>query len=40
MEALIGSLDDTLSDENILSELRAMNAANDLPFAEVFASVK
>jgi hypothetical protein len=27
VEALIGSLDDTLSDEVILSELRAMNAA-------------
>ena len=40
VEALIGSLDDTLSDEVILSELRAMNAANGLPFVEVFASVK
>ena len=40
IEALIGSLDDTLSDEVILSELRAMNAANGLPFVEVFASVK
>ena len=40
VEALIGSLDDTLSDEVILSELRAMNAANGLPFAEVFASVE
>ena len=39
VEALIGSLDDTLSDEVILSELRAMNA-DRLPFAEVFASVK
>ena len=37
--ALIGSLGDTLSDEVILSELRAMNVAG-LPFAEVFASVK
>ena len=40
IDALIGKLDDTLSDEVILSELRAMNAANGLPFAEVFASVK
>ena len=40
VEALIGSLDDTLSDEVILSELRAMKAANGLPFVEVFASVK
>ena len=40
IEALIGSLDDTLSDEVILNELRAMNAANGLPFVEVFASVK
>jgi hypothetical protein len=40
IEALIGRLDDTLSDEVILSELRAMNAANGLPFVEVFASVK
>ena len=40
VEALIGSLDDTLSDEVILSELRAKNAANGLPFVEVFASVK
>jgi hypothetical protein len=40
IEALIGSLDDTLSDDVILSELRAMNAADGLPFAEVFATVK
>jgi protein-disulfide isomerase-like protein with CxxC motif len=40
MEALIGSLDDALSDGVILSELRAINAASGLPFAEVFASVK
>jgi hypothetical protein len=40
VEALIGSLDDTLSDEVVLSELRAMNAANGLPIVEVFASVK
>ena len=40
IEALIGSLDDTLSDEVVLSELRAMNAADGLPFVEVFASVK
>ena len=40
IEALIGSLDDTLSDEVILSELRAMNAANGRPFVEVFANVK
>jgi len=40
VEALIGSLDDTLSDEVILSELRAMSAAHGLPFVEVFASVK
>ena len=40
IEALIGSLGDTLSAEVILSELRAMNAANRFPFVEVFASVK
>ena len=40
VEALIGSLDDTLSDDVILSELRAINAANGLPFVEVFTSVK
>ena len=40
IDALIGKLDDTLSDEVILSELRATNAANGLPFVEVFASVK
>jgi hypothetical protein len=40
IQALIGSLDDTPSDEVILSELRAMNAVNGLPFVEVFASVK
>ena len=39
VEALIGSLDDTLSDEVVLSELRAMNA-NGAPSVEVFASVK
>ena len=39
IEALIGTLDDTLSDEVILSELRAINA-NGVPFVEVFASVK
>jgi len=38
VEALIGRLDDTLSNEVILSELRAINA-NGLPFREVFASV-
>ena len=40
VEALIGSLDDTLSDEVILEELRAMNASDGLPFVEVFASVE
>ena len=40
LQALLGSLDDTLSDEVILSGSRAMNAANGLPFVEVFASVK
>ncbi len=40
VEALIGSLDDTLSDEVILQELRAMNNADGLPFVEVFASVE
>ena len=39
VEALIGSLDDTLLDEVILSELRAINA-NGVPFVEVFSSVK
>jgi hypothetical protein len=39
VKALMGSLDDTLSDEVILSELRAINA-NGLPFVEVFASVR
>ncbi|HEY2711396.1 MAG TPA: hypothetical protein VGI60_02695 [Chthoniobacterales bacterium] len=39
VQALIGSLDDTLSDEVILSELRTIEAKG-LPFAEVFASTE
>ena len=39
VQALLGSLDDTLSDEAVLRELRAMKASG-LPFVEVFASVE
>ena len=39
VEALIGSLDDTLSDEVILEELEALKKSG-MPFLEVFADVQ
>jgi len=38
VEALLGSVDDTLSDEFILNELEAL-AAGAAPFREVFACI-
>jgi len=39
VEALVGSLDDTLSDEVILEELKALKNSG-IPFQEVFADVE
>ena len=39
VEALVGSLDDTLSDEVILEELEALKKSG-MPFLEVFADVQ
>lgn len=39
VEALVNSLDDTLSDDFILKELRAINASGR-PFKKVFATVR
>jgi len=39
VEALVGSLDDTLSDEVILEELKTLKKSG-LPFQEVFADVQ
>jgi hypothetical protein len=38
VEALVGSLDDTLGDKFVLEEMRALNK-NGKPFQEVFADV-
>jgi hypothetical protein len=38
VKALIGSLDDTLEDEFVLRELKALKASG-MPFQEVFASI-
>ncbi len=38
VEALLGSLDDTLSDERVLEELTALKTSG-MPFQKVFASL-